>query len=121
MTSRNLNTTWRDVIFKQYAEDLDADVPFPVRYLITAPPWKDIFITAPHKIDLGTYKKAVLAFFIAKRFSNDPTYGDDNISVRPRKPISIENLDSPSKSADEDAGEEQEVDMSPNVTAGKSS
>lgn len=121
MTSRNLNTTWRAVIFKQYAEDFEADVPFPVRYLISAPPWKDIFIAAPHKIDLGTYKRAILAFYLARRFSNDPTHEDENISVRPRKPVSNDNPDWTGNSTEEDVGKEPDVDMSSNATAGKSS
>lgn len=37
MTSCTLNAKWRDTIFTQYAADLEADVPFPVRYLINAP------------------------------------------------------------------------------------
>ena len=88
MTSRNLNTTWRDTIFAQYAADLEADVPFPVRYLINAPPWRDIFITVPERIDLRAYKNAVLAFYKDRRCSEDPTYEDEHISVRPRKPVS---------------------------------
>jgi hypothetical protein len=87
MTSRNLNTTWRDTIFKQYAADLEADVPFPVRYLINAPPWKDIFITVPEKIDLRAYKNAVLAFYKEKRCCEDPTYEGEGIAVRPRKAV----------------------------------
>lgn len=84
MTSRNLNTTWRDTIFTQYAADLEADVPFPVRYLINAPPWRDIFITVPEKIDLRAYKSAVLAFYTDRRCSEE-TYEVGCISVRPRK------------------------------------
>jgi hypothetical protein len=87
MTSRNLNTTWRDTIFTQYAADLEDDVPFPVRYLINAPPWRDIFITVPEKIDLRAYKNAVLAFYKDRRCSEDPTYEDECISVRPRKAV----------------------------------
>jgi hypothetical protein len=87
MTSRNLNTTWRDTIFQQYAADLEADVPYPVRYLINAPPWKDIFITVPEKIDLRAYKNAILAFHRDRRCSEDPTYEDEHISVRPRKAV----------------------------------
>jgi hypothetical protein len=53
MTSRNLNQTWRDVVFNQYAADHADDVPFPVRYLIHASPWNmDIFIEIPAKIDV---------------------------------------------------------------------
>ena len=87
MTSRNLNTTWRDTIFTQYAADLEADVPFPVRYLINAPPWRDIFITVPEKIDLRAYKNAVFAFYKDRRCSEDPTYEDEFIAVRPRKAV----------------------------------
>jgi hypothetical protein len=87
MTSRNLNTTWRDTIFTQYATDLEADVPFPVRYLINAPPWKDIFITVREKIDLRAYKNAVFAFYKEKRCCVDPTYEGEHISVRPRKAV----------------------------------
>lgn len=87
MTSRNLNTTWRDTIFTRYAADLEADVPFPVRYLINAPPWRDIFITVPEKIDLRAYKNAVLMFYQDRRCSEDPTYENEWIAVRPRKPV----------------------------------
>jgi hypothetical protein len=98
MTSRNLNTTWRDTIFKQYAADFEADVPYPVRYLINAPPWKDIFITVPEKIDPRAYKNAVFTFYKAKRCSEDPTHEDEKISVRPRKPVG----DAASESSGED-------------------
>jgi hypothetical protein len=87
MTSRNLNTTWRDTIFTQYAADLEADVPFPIRYLINAPPWKDIFITVPAKIDLQAYKNAVVAFYRERRGFEDPTYEGGGIAVRPRKAV----------------------------------
>lgn len=91
MTTRNLNTTWRDIVFKQYAADLEADVPFPVRYLINIPvvyglPGRDIWIEISAKIDLKTLKNAVLAFVLATRDSGDPTYQDDHISVLPRLP-----------------------------------
>lgn len=89
MTSPNLNTTWRDTIFTQYAADLEADVPFPVRYLINAPPWRDIFITVPKRIDLGAYKNAVFAFHKEKRCCEDPTYEGEHISVRPRKAVGV--------------------------------
>ncbi|KAM0703809.1 hypothetical protein Q7P35_009748 [Cladosporium inversicolor] len=87
MTSRNLNTTWCDTIFTQYAADLEADVPFPVRYLINAPPWKDIFITVPERIDLRDYKNAIFAFYRERRCSVDPTYEGGGIAVRPRKGV----------------------------------
>lgn len=87
MTSRNLNTTWRDTIFAQYAADLEADVPFPVRYLINAPPWKDIFITVPEKIDLRAYKNTIFAFHKERRCCEDPTYEGGGIAVRPRKGV----------------------------------
>ncbi|KAK7735225.1 hypothetical protein SLS53_007615 [Cytospora paraplurivora] len=91
MTTRNLNTTWRDIVFKQYAADFEADVPFPVRYLINVPvvyglPGRDIWIEIQTKIDLKTFKKAIFAFYLATRHVGDPTYQDDHISVRPRLP-----------------------------------
>jgi hypothetical protein len=85
MTSRNLNQTWRDVIFKQYAADHEADVPFPVTYLINVPEWKqDIRIKIPQKIDLKTFKHSVLDFLRATG-GEDPVYDGEHISVRPRK------------------------------------
>lgn len=82
MTTRNLNTTWRDSVFKQYAADFEADVPFPVRYLINIPvvygsPGRDIWIDIRTKIDLRTLKTAILAFIRATRDVGDPTYQDD--------------------------------------------
>lgn len=89
MTTRNLNTTWRDIVFKQYDADFEADVPFPVRYLINIPvvyglPGRDIWIEIRTKIDPKTLKNAILAFVLATREVGDPTYQDDHISVRPR-------------------------------------
>jgi hypothetical protein len=89
MTSRNLNTTWQDIVFNQYAANLETDVPFPVRYLINIPviyglPGRDIWVEIPAKIDLKTLKNAVLAFMLATRDGGDPTYQDDHISVLPR-------------------------------------
>jgi hypothetical protein len=37
MRTRNLNKTWYDVVVDQYTADFEADVPFPVRYLINTP------------------------------------------------------------------------------------
>lgn len=86
MTTRNLNTTWRDIVLKQYAADFEAGVPFPVRYLINIPavyglPGRDIWIEIQTKIDLKTFKKAIVAFGLATRHFGDPTYQDDHISV----------------------------------------
>lgn len=84
MTSRNLNATWRDRVFWQYAADHEADVPFPVRYTIHAATWnRDIRITIPQEIDVKTFKKAVFACHKA-RHREDPIYDDEYISVRPR-------------------------------------
>ncbi|KAK6196707.1 hypothetical protein LQW54_011275 [Pestalotiopsis sp. IQ-011] len=83
MTSRNLNKTWRDVVWDQYAQDLEADVPFPVRYLIHAAQWRrDIFITIPSKIDTRTLRRAVLEFVKARRREPDPLWDGEYISVR---------------------------------------
>lgn len=41
----------------------------------------------PERIDLRTYKNAVPAFCNDRRCSEDPTYEDEFISVRPRKPV----------------------------------
>ncbi|KAI4595485.1 hypothetical protein KJ359_006831 [Pestalotiopsis sp. 9143b] len=85
MTSRNLNKTWRDVVWEQYAQDLEADVPFPVRYLIHAAQWRrDIFITIPSKIDSPTLRRAVLKFVKEKRREPDPLWDGEHISVRAR-------------------------------------
>ena len=86
MTTRNLNQTWRDVVFTQYeADHAAADVPFPVRYLIHAPEWKtDIFIEIPAKIDVAVFRQAVLHFARARRLADDPAYEDDLIKVRAR-------------------------------------
>ncbi|KAF4976745.1 hypothetical protein FZEAL_6623 [Fusarium zealandicum] len=85
MTSRNLNQTWRDVIFQQYAADLEADVPFPVSYLIFAREWNsDIIINTPSKIDLRTYKNAIRDFCVARRHV-DPAFSNEYISVRARE------------------------------------
>jgi hypothetical protein len=84
MTTRNLNRTWRDVVFAQYKEDHDADLPFPVRYLITAREWKkDIWIEVPSKIEVRAFQTAVLNFCRMRRH-NDPIYQGQHISVRPR-------------------------------------
>ena len=85
MTTRNLNKTWRDVVFAQYAADLEADVPFPLRYLINACEWKkDIFIEIPNKISVNTFRRSILNFFNAKRVEPEPDYQNENISVRAR-------------------------------------
>ncbi|KAF7541925.1 hypothetical protein G7054_g332 [Neopestalotiopsis clavispora] len=85
MTSRNLNKTWRDVVWDQYAQDLEADVPFPVRYLIHAAQWRrDIFITIPSKIDSRTLRLATLEFHKQRRGHADPLWDGEHISVRLR-------------------------------------
>lgn len=85
MTTRNLNRTWRDVIFAQYAADLEANEPFPIRYLINAPEWeKDIFINVPKKISLEDYCRSVHTFCRAKYRDLDPAYEDENLSIQAR-------------------------------------
>jgi hypothetical protein len=87
MTSRNLNTTWRDILFKQYKEDYDADVPFPVRYLLHNDQWKkDLWYEIPREIDPDTFRKSILAFHRATRGTESPEYEGESIIVRPRVP-----------------------------------
>lgn len=87
MTTRNLNRTWRDVVFKQYADDYEADVPFPVRYLINTPQWsRAIIIEVPNKIEIKTLRQSIGAFFRAKHTSEDPTYDDGQIAIRLQVP-----------------------------------
>ncbi|KAJ4259660.1 hypothetical protein NW762_007590 [Fusarium torreyae] len=86
MTSRNLNKTWRDVIFEQYAADLEADSPFPYSYLIHIPEWKkDFFFDIPEKIEIQVFKKAVHKFHVSIREAKDLNFEGEHISVRPRK------------------------------------
>lgn len=91
MTSRNLNQTWRDAVFNQYAADHAADVPFPIRYLISAEQWKkDIFIEIPTKIDVPVFRQAVLNFVRARHSADDPAYEDNRNRVRARvRPPSV--------------------------------
>jgi len=83
MTHRNLNKTWRDVVFEQYEADHAADVPFPVRYLIWGTEWKrDIFIEIPNKIDVPLFRQALLRGASSRRLEPDPAYEDDLIKIR---------------------------------------
>jgi hypothetical protein len=86
MTTRNLNRTWTDIVFAQYAADHEADVPYPIRYLIKAPQWKtDIWINVAEKTtDLLTLKRSFKAFFLARHTSGNPTWEDDFMSIKPR-------------------------------------
>ncbi|KAF4496620.1 hypothetical protein FAGAP_7247 [Fusarium agapanthi] len=86
MTTRNLNKTWRDVLFEQYQADLEADSPFPIRYLIFVYQWKkDIFLSIPNKIDIVTFRRAVFDFARSINREEDPTFSNEHISVWPRK------------------------------------
>jgi hypothetical protein len=86
MTTRNLNRTWRDVVFKQYEADLEANAPFPIRYFIYAISWqRDIIIRVLYKITLEIFRKSIFTFFRTLHNSENPTYEDDNLSVRPRQ------------------------------------
>lgn len=85
MTTRNLNKTWRDVVFAQYAADLEADVLFPLRYLIHASEWnKDIFIEIPENASVKTFRHSIFNLFRVKHVEPEPDYQDENISVRAR-------------------------------------
>ena len=87
MTTRNLNRTWRDIVFSQYTLDLEAEAPFPIRYIINTPQWQqDIIIDIPNKLDIKIFKQAILAFFKAKHTDSDPTFTSEHISIRPRRP-----------------------------------
>ena len=89
MTTRNLNKTWRDVVFQQYEADHAADVPFPIRYLIWADQWKrDIFIEISNKIEVPVFRQALLRAFSSRRLLPDPAYEDDLIRIRARVPTS---------------------------------
>ncbi|KAK4157642.1 hypothetical protein C8A00DRAFT_11545 [Chaetomidium leptoderma] len=101
MTTRNLNRTWRDTVFAQYAADhaaVDDHIPFPLRYLIHAPEWKrDIFIEIPDKIDVAVFRRAVLEFcVVARRRGREEgkegegellVYEGGGIKVRPRRRV----------------------------------
>lgn len=97
MTSRNLNQTWRDVVFKQYEADYAADVPFPVSYLINASNWnRDIVIEIPVKIDPPVFRRDVLTFCADRRRDDDPAYESDTIKVRARvRPLTATEDDAP--------------------------
>lgn len=83
MTTRNLNKTWRDVVFEQYEADHASDVPFPIRYLIWADQWKkDIFIEIPNKIGVFDFRQALLRGVSSRRLEPDPAYEDDLIKIR---------------------------------------
>ncbi|KAH7264787.1 uncharacterized protein BKA55DRAFT_685276 [Fusarium redolens] len=86
MTTRNLNKTWRDIVFEQYQADLEADSPFPIRYLIFLHRWKkDTFISIPNKIEIMTFRRAILDFVRSRDGEEDPTFSNEHISVWPRK------------------------------------
>lgn len=85
MTTRNLNRTWRDVLFEQYKLDHDADVAFPVRYLLHNPQFSvDLFYEIPVKIHPDDFRRSILAFHRATKHSDRPEYADQNISIRQR-------------------------------------
>lgn len=94
MTTRNLNRTWRDVVFKQYEQDHEADVPFPVRYLInitTRFGWKgDIFIEIPSKIDPKVLRRTLLEWYCAVGTAADLTHQGEHIFVRPRQTLRVQ-------------------------------
>ncbi|KAG7416466.1 hypothetical protein Forpe1208_v005573 [Fusarium oxysporum f. sp. rapae] len=91
MTSRNLNKTWRDIVFEQYEADYAADVHFPIRYLIYGDQWKrDIFIEIPTKINVPVFRQALLHAASSRRLEDDPAYEDDLIKVRARVPPSAQ-------------------------------
>ncbi|RMD44035.1 hypothetical protein DV735_g1073, partial [Chaetothyriales sp. CBS 134920] len=75
---------WRDVSRAVYDADYDAGCAFPIRYLITATPWKrDIFIEVHQKIDKRTFRRALLDFFLAQHKA-EPVCKNEYISVYPR-------------------------------------
>ncbi|KAK4964101.1 hypothetical protein LTR66_005869 [Elasticomyces elasticus] len=88
MTSRNLNRTWRDIVFTQYAADYEADVVFPIRYIISTPQWKqDILINITKKTEVDTFRQSIFTFFRALHTSDDPTYEDEHISMLAKTPL----------------------------------
>ncbi|CAJ0538659.1 Ff.00g066630.m01.CDS01 [Fusarium sp. VM40] len=92
MTSRNLNKTWRDIVFEQYEADYVADVPFRIRYLIYGDQWRrNIIIEIPTKINVPVFRQALLHAASSRRLENDPAYEDDLIKVRARIPPSVQN------------------------------
>lgn len=83
MTTRNLNRTWRDVVFSQFETDVETNAPFPITYLIYATPWnRDIIITISTKITPETFRREILDFFIKR--DPDPTFRCEHITIRPR-------------------------------------
>lgn len=105
MTFRNLNQTWRGIIYTQYDTDHAADAPFPIRYLIKASPWnKDIIITIPQKVEPVRFRLAIRDFYRAMR-RGEPVWAAEVISVKPRKryvdrDVVRESAESESKSAE---------------------
>lgn len=86
MTTRNLNKTWRDVLFQQYEQDYAEDVPFPVRYLLNVPEHhQDLWWEIREKIEPGTFRQAIFAWYQATRNTDNLTYEDQHIGVTIRQ------------------------------------
>ncbi|XEV04438.1 hypothetical protein FSHL1_009725 [Fusarium sambucinum] len=95
MTARNLNKTWRDIIFEQYEADYASNVPFLIRYLIYGDQWKtDILIEILNKIDEPVFRQALLRAASSRRLEKDPEYQDDLIKVQARDPPSTQSKNS---------------------------
>ncbi|KAJ9485736.1 hypothetical protein VN97_g7612 [Penicillium thymicola] len=85
MTTRNLNRTWRDVVRIQYTLDVDADVPFPLQYIIHAPEWNEsLVIDIPNKVPVETIHRSISNFVRETHRKPEPTYQDEKLSIRAR-------------------------------------
>jgi hypothetical protein len=68
MTTRNLNTTYRDILIKQYRTDHLANSPFPIRYLLHHPTFKkDLWWEVSDVISPDEFKRAVLKCHLETR------------------------------------------------------
>jgi len=88
MTSRNLNTTWRDRLFRAYKEDYEADAPFPIRYLIQNERFKqDLWYEVATKIHPDDVRRSFFASHKATKDKEDPEYEDANIKVHRKRAV----------------------------------
>lgn len=82
MTTRNLNQTWRDVLFNQYDLYHAINVPFPGRYIIFAPPWhRDILSEITKKLDPQIFHRSVQNFVTSKQYETDPAFSNGHILI----------------------------------------
>ncbi|KAI1400131.1 hypothetical protein F4819DRAFT_462601 [Hypoxylon fuscum] len=83
MTTKVLNKSWFDTLQDQYQQDLEAEIVFPLTYILYYKRWdRDLHYEIKHKISVQEFHTSLVAFHRSHTtLEDDPSYQDQSIKI----------------------------------------